>query len=242
MNRPVLTVEDLVVEAGGRRVLDGVGLEMRPGEVHALMGPNGSGKSTLAHALVGHRSAVVVAGRARLGDVDLLGLPAWRRARLGLGFVPQAPAEVPGVRLAEVLAAALGEDERAVGERLAGEAARLGLDEAVLRRGLNVDVSGGEHKRLELAALGLLRPRVAVVDEIDSGLDVDGLHLVGSRLSELAAAGTAVLAITHWRRLLAVVEPTAVHVLVGGRIVARGGPELASELERTGYRLYESVA
>jgi Fe-S cluster assembly ATP-binding protein len=250
-----LVVRGLRVAVGGREVLRGIDLQVGSGEIHAVMGPNGSGKSTLAHTLMGRAGFDVLAGTVSLDSQDLLALPAWRRARLGLFLAPQYPTEVPGVRLVDALDAALadpgrqpprGDEDRADGDgagRLpalaAAEACRVGLATALLERSLNVDLSGGERKRCETLQLAVLRPTVAVLDELDSGLDVDGLRDVARRVQEgVEEWGMGVLAITHYRRLLTVLAPDRVHVLVGGRIVASGGPELAEELERTGYAGY----
>ena len=244
-----LAVRGLRVAMGGREVLRGIDLVVGSGEIHAVMGPNGSGKSTLAHVLMGKPGAEVLGGSVTLDGEDLLALPAWRRARLGLFLAPQYPTEIPGVRLADALAAALAPEgpapdaaadaARRVAERAGAEAARVGIGARLLERSLNVDLSGGERKRSETLQLAVLRPHIAVLDELDSGLDVDGLRAVATRVGEgVHEWGLGVLAITHYRRLLAVLEPRQVHVLVGGRIVASGGPDLAEKLERTGYAGY----
>jgi Fe-S cluster assembly ATP-binding protein len=239
-----LVVEGLVAEAGGRPVLRGVDLTVRSGEVHVVMGPNGSGKSTLVHALMGRPGTTVTAGRVTLDGRDLLALAPWERARAGLFVALQRPLEVPGVRLVPALVeATAGRPEplgaAAVAEALAAEAAAVGLDPALLTRPLNVDLSGGERKRNEMVQLGVLRPPVALLDEIDSGLDVDALAAVGRRL-EVATSewGLGVLAVTHFHRLLDHLAADVVHVLKDGRIVAVGGPDLARTLERTGYAGY----
>ncbi|HMK98610.1 MAG TPA: Fe-S cluster assembly ATPase SufC [Acidimicrobiales bacterium] len=241
-----LVVSGLRVSLGGREVLRGVDLRLRSGEIHAVMGPNGSGKSTLAHLLMGRPGLQASDGTVSLDGVDLLSLPPWRRARLGLFLAPQYPVEVPGVRLVEALAAALPADRHAgmqLTHTAAAEAARVGLPVRLLERALNVDLSGGERKRSETLQLAVLRPAVAVLDELDSGLDVDGLRDVARRVAEGRHEWRmAVLAITHYRRLLTVLRPDAVHVLVDGRIVASGGPELADEVDRRGYAAYRAVS
>jgi Fe-S cluster assembly ATP-binding protein len=208
------------------------------------MGPNGSGKSTLAHVLMGRPGYEVLGGSVSLDGIDILSLPTWQRARAGLFLAMQHPIEVPGVSLVESLTAARqvlagdgpGPDIRA---RLSDEAARIGFDERFLDRPLNVDLSGGERKRNETLQLGVIRPRFAVLDEIDSGLDVDALADVGRRVQEATTEwGLGVLAITHFRRLLDVLHPDVVHVLSNGKVVATGGSELAEIVDRTGYAAY----
>lgn len=237
-----LVIEGLHAGIGRREILRGVDLRVPSGEVHAVMGPNGSGKSTLSHVIAGRPGYDVTAGSVRLGATDLLGLPAWQRARAGLFLALQYPIEVPGVTLVAALSAAFeasGRDPSVVAGLVAAEARSVGFDEGFLSRPLNVDLSGGERKRNEIVQLGVLRPRVAVLDEIDSGLDVDALRAVGRRVAELSReAGIGVLAITHYNRLLSALPVDKVHVLSGGRVVATGGPELALELEETGYAAY----
>lgn len=240
----LLRVSDLHAEAGGHEILHGVDLEVRSGEVHVVMGPNGSGKSTLAHALMGRPGTTVTAGSITLDGAELVGRPAWRRAQAGLFLALQQPIEVPGVGLAAALSEALRHRPGGTGgppldEVLRAEAAAIGFDERFLARPLNVDLSGGERKRNEIVQLGALRPTFAVLDEIDSGLDVDALGAVARRIERATAEwGLGVLAVTHFHRLLVELRADRVHVLVGGRIVASGGPGLAQELERTGYATY----
>jgi Fe-S cluster assembly ATP-binding protein len=241
-----LRIDDLHAGVPGREILRGVSLTVRSGEVHAVMGPNGSGKSTLAHVLMGRPGYEVTGGSVTLDGIDLLALPTWQRARAGLFLGMQHPIEVPGVSLAASLAAARreidglpGPSADDVSARLTVEADRIGFDHRFLRRSLNVDLSGGERKRNETLQLGVLRPRFAVLDEIDSGLDIDALAAVGRRVKE----GTqewdlGVLAITHFRRLLDVLGPDRVHVLSGGRIVESGGPDLAEAVDQSGYAAY----
>jgi Fe-S cluster assembly ATP-binding protein len=237
--RSLLRIEDLRAEVGGQEILKGVDLEVRGGEVHVVMGPNGAGKSTLSHVLMGRPGYTVTGGRALIDDVDLLRLPTWQRARAGLFLGMQYPIEVPGVSLQDALTEALagtGRDRAEVVRELRVEADRVGFDASFLDRPLNVDLSGGERKRNETVQLGVLRPRFAVLDEVDSGLDVDALKAVSRRVEAATEeTGLGVLAITHYSRLLRELHPDRVHVLSAGRIVTSGGPELAGELERTGY-------
>ena len=237
-----LRIEGLVARVGDREILHGIDLVVPAGEVHAVMGPNGSGKSTLSHVLAGRPGYTVTSGRVLLGDVDLLPLEPWQRAQAGLFLALQYPVEVPGVSLGDMLGAAFdagGRDRSELASRIAGEAERIGLATALLDRPVNVDLSGGEKKRNETLQLGVLAPRFAVLDELDSGLDVDALRACARRVEAATTEdGLGVLAITHYRRLLTELKPDVVHVLARGRIVASGGPELADELEATGYASY----
>lgn len=240
-----LIIEGLTASAGGQEILTGVDLEVGSGEVHAVMGPNGSGKSTLSHVLMGRPGYSVTGGRVTLDGVELLGLPTWERAQAGLFLGMQYPIEVPGVSLADTLGEALvaaGRDRSAVVALTVSEAARVGFDERFLSRPLNVDLSGGERKRNETVQMGVLCPRFAILDEIDSGLDVDALRAVSRRV-EAATKETdlGVLAITHYTRLLKELHPDRVHVLWKGAIVESGGPELADDLEKTGYARWTGV-
>ncbi len=243
----LLEVENLHATAGGGEVVRGVDLTVRSGEVHVIMGPNGSGKSTLAHALMGRPGTTVTEGSVRLDGVELVGLPAWRRARAGLFLALQQPIEVPGVLLDATMAEALAPlgagppDRGALSDRLRQEAAAIGFDERFLSRALNVDLSGGERKRNEVLQLGVLRPPFCVLDEIDSGLDVDAVRAVARRIESATGEwGLGVVAVTHFHRLLRELRADHVHVLVAGKVVASGGPELAEELEHTGYAAYAS--
>jgi Fe-S cluster assembly ATP-binding protein len=235
----VLRITDLHANVAGHEILRGVDLEIRTGEVHALMGPNGSGKSTLSHALMGSPDYAVTSGSVTIDGDELLGLPTWQRAQHGLFLAMQYPVEVPGVPLEAVVGAAY--DARSVSrtdlhDRIAAEARTLGVPDELLVRGLNNEFSGGEKKRAETVQLAVLEPNFAVLDEIDSGLDVDALRDVSRRIYALARERqVGVLAITHYARLLEELRPDRVHVFLAGRIVKSGGPELADELERTGY-------
>jgi len=237
-----LVIDDLRVAVQGRPILHGVSLRVGSGEVHAVMGPNGTGKSTLSHVLMGRSGYEVLGGSVTLDDVDLLSLPTWERARAGLFLALQYPTEVPGVPLEALLAAAYEAGDRdpaGIPGEVAAEARRLGISTALLEREVNVDLSGGEKKRNETLQLAILRPRIAVLDEIDSGLDVDALRAVARRVEAATEEdGLGVLAITHYNRLLTELKADHVHIMVRGRIQASGGPELAEHLEDEGYAAF----
>jgi Fe-S cluster assembly ATP-binding protein len=246
-----LAIEGLTVEVGGSEVLRGVDLQVRSGEIHAVMGPNGAGKSTLGHAVMGRPGFDVTSGRLTLDGEDLLPLTTWERAARGLFLALQDPIELPGVRLEDLLAESLGGQMGAVKgslrQRIVLEAASIGLPSAILDRAVNVDASGGERKRLETLQLAVLDPKIAILDELDSGLDIDAMRLVAKRVDEAAKfahdAGRdplGVLVITHYNRLLTELHPDRVHVLVNGRIVESGGPELAEQLEVSGYEHFDA--
>jgi Fe-S cluster assembly ATP-binding protein len=237
-----LKIAGLRVEVAGKEVLRGFDLTMRSGEVHVIMGPNGSGKSTLAHALTGHPGYTVLDGSVTIDDVELLTMSPTERARHGLLLALQQPLEVPGVRPIDLLVAA-GADPVGLRERMSDEAQLVELRTDVLDRFVNVDLSGGERKRAEMVQLAILRPKFAVLDEIDSGLDVDALGAVARRLSLATTEwNCGVLAITHFRRLLQEMTPTMIHVVSGGRVVATGGPELSEILERDGYEPFRDLS
>jgi Fe-S cluster assembly ATP-binding protein len=240
-----LRVSGLRAGVEGQEILRGVDLEVSSGQVHAVMGPNGSGKSTLAHVIMGGPGYEVYGGSITLDGTDLLGLAPWERALAGLFLAMQYPIEVPGVSLADTLSEALrarGRDAANLPDLVAVEAERIGMPTALLTRPLNVDLSGGEKKRNETLQLALLGPKIAVLDEIDSGLDVDALRAVARRVEALTGdQDLGVLVITHYSRVLQELIPDRVSVLRGGRVVATGGAELAEELERTGYAGYEEA-
>ncbi len=244
----MLIVNNLHASIAGREILRGVDLVVPNGEVHAVMGPNGSGKSTLGHVLLGRPGYEHISGSATLNGRELLTLPTWQRVQAGIFLGMQYPTEVPGVVPADMLAAALRSGGRTadadnVSALMAVEADRIGFDVAFLQRALNVDLSGGEKKRNETVQLGVLRPAVAILDEVDSGLDVDALRAVSRRVKEATVEhGMSVIAITHYQRLLTELTPDVVHIFVAGRIVHSGGPELALELETTGYEPYFALA
>lgn len=237
-----LHIENLHATVGGTEILRGIDLTISSGEVHAVMGPNGAGKSTLSAVIMGKPGYEVTAGSVTLEGVDVLSLPAWQRARLGLHLVMQYPTEVPGVMLDDVLAEALtsrGRDTSDLATELRTEAQRINFEERFLHRPLNVDLSGGEKKRNETLQLAVLQPKIAILDELDSGLDIDALRDCARRVEDLSNEGDlGVLAITHYSRLLAELKPDHVHILVKGRIVTSGGPELADVLESDGYAAF----
>jgi Fe-S cluster assembly ATP-binding protein len=229
-----LTIRDLRVSVDDLEILRGVDLEIASGEVHALMGPNGSGKSTLSNALMGRDDYRVTGGAVQIDGEDLLGMPTWQRARAGLFLTHQYPIEVPGVRIVDLLEAATAPE--GLEERIRSESERLHVRDEFLERGVNVEFSGGEQKRAETLQLAVLAPKFAILDEIDSGLDVDALRDVSRRIEAMTKeSALGVLAITHYARLLTELRPDRVHVFMHGRVVTSGGPELADELEETGY-------
>ena len=235
----VLRIQGLRVRVAGLKILHGVDLEVGSGEVHALMGPNGSGKSTLSHALMGRPDYDVIGGSITIDGDDLTNLPTWQRAQRGLFLAMQYPVEVPGVPLESLVTASLrarDADANGVHDAVEAEASALGVRTELLRRGVNDEFSGGEQKRAETVQLAVLRPRFAILDEIDSGLDVDSLREVARRVERMTQeSNLGVLAITHYARVLSELRPDRVHVMLDGRIVRSGGPELAAELEISGY-------
>ena len=235
----ILKIENLHATVAGTEILRGIDLTISSGEVHAVMGPNGAGKSTLSAVIMGKPGYEVTEGSVTLDDVDVLALPAWKRAIAGLHLVLQYPTEVPGVMLDDVLGEALasrGRDTADLGEVLRTEAARINFEDRFLHRPLNVDLSGGEKKRNETLQLAVLQPKFAILDELDSGLDIDALRDCSRRVEDLSNEGDlGVLAITHYSRLLTELKPDRVHILIKGRIVTSGGPELADVLESDGY-------
>lgn len=234
-----LIISGLEATVAGTPILHGVDLTVRSGEVHAVMGPNGSGKSTLSHVITGRPGYKVTGGTVTMDGHDLLALSPWERAQAGLFLAMQYPTEVPGVSLEDLFTASMraaGRDLDGLSDRMVTEAERIGFDERFLYRPLNVDLSGGEQKRNETLQLGVLQPRIAILDELDSGLDIDALRTCSRRIEEATDEdGLGVLAITHYSRLFTELKPDRVHIFVGGRIVAEGGDELAAELEAEGY-------
>ena len=242
----MLRIDNLSATVADKPILNGLTLTVPAGEVHAIMGPNGAGKSTLAYVLGGRPGYDVTGGSVSLDGQDLLAQEPHERAAAGLFLGFQYPVEIPGVSSMQFIRESLNAQRRARGEselsgaefiRLArAEATELGMDVDMLKRPVNVGFSGGEKKRAEMVQMGIMRPRFAVLDETDSGLDIDALRIVGAGINRIMRApDRATLLITHYQRLLDVVQPDQVHVLAGGRIVRSGGPELAHELEREGY-------
>lgn len=241
----MLKIENLAVSVEGNKILKGINLEVNPGEVHAIMGPNGSGKSTLAGALAGRDEYEIESGTARFGGKDLFELDPEERAREGLFLAFQYPIEIPGVSNMNFLKAALNEIRKHHGEKelssidfltLVKETARkMGIDQALLSRSVNEGFSGGEKKRNEIFQLLLLQPKLAILDETDSGLDIDALKIVSEGVNKFKSDEHSVVVITHYQRLLNYIVPDFVHVLWNGRIVKSGGKELALELEAKGY-------
>jgi Fe-S cluster assembly ATP-binding protein len=234
-----LKVENLHVRVAGNEILHGVNVEVQSGEVHALMGPNGSGKSTLSHALMGRDDYEITDGSITIDGEELRGLPTWQRAQRGLFLAMQYPVAVPGVPLEHLVAAsrrARDLDAAGLHDLVIDEATALGVRAELLARGVNDEFSGGEQKRAETVQLAVLDPKFAVLDEIDSGLDVDSLRVVSRRVERMTQEkNLGVLAITHYVRVLRELRPDRVHVMLDGRIVLSGGPELADRLEQTGY-------
>lgn len=236
-----LKIEGLRASVAGKEILTGIDLTVSSGEVHAVMGPNGAGKSTLSAVVMGKPGYTVLGGSVTLDGVDVLAMPTWERAVAGLHLVMQYPTEVPGVKLDAVLTEAFSSRSRSsdgLDELIRAEAAKINFDERFLTRSLNVDLSGGEKKRNETLQLATLSPKIAILDELDSGLDIDALRDCARRVEEMSNDGDeplGVLAITHYSRLLDELKPDRVHILAGGRIVESGGPELATTLEKDGY-------
>ena len=242
-----LEIRNLHASVAGKEILRGIDLTVSSGEVHAVMGPNGAGKSTLSGVVMGKPGYTVTAGSVTLDGADMLALPAWERAVAGLHLVMQYPTEVPGVMLDDVLTEALTSRGRSVTDldaMMRQEAGRIGFDERFLERPLNVDLSGGEKKRNETLQLAILQPRIAILDELDSGLDIDALRACARRVEAMSnerngdTEPLGVLAITHYNRLLHELKPDHVHILARGQIVATGGPDLALQLETDGYAAF----
>ena len=247
MSDPLLLVEDLHVSAAGTEIIKGIALEINRGEIHAIMGPNGSGKSTLANVLLGHPRYLVTRGRVVFKGEDITRLTADKRGRAGMFLGFQYPEEIPGVSVVNFLRGALsnrtGVEYTVLELRLkVMDAMRdLEMDPSFADRYLNEGFSGGERKRNEVLQMTILEPELAILDETDSGLDIDALRIVAEGVTRLADGERSFLIITHYQRMLDYVTPHFIHVLVDGQIVTSGGPELAEEIERTGYDAYREV-
>ena len=248
----MLHIDNLHVSVADKPIIKGLTLDLPEGQVHAIMGPNGAGKSTLSYTLAGRAGYEVTGGTATLDGEDLLALDPAARAANGVFLSFQYPLEIPGVPALTFVLTALNAQRKARGEaeigapeflkRARATAASLKMDFEMLRRGLNVGFSGGEKKRMEIFQMAMLEPRLLILDETDSGLDIDALRIVSEGVNALRSEGRSMLVITHYQRLLDYIRPDRVHVLAAGRIVASGGPELALELERDGYDKYASAA
>jgi len=248
----MLSVSNLHAAVEDKEILKGLSLEVPAGEVHAIMGPNGAGKSTLSYVLTGRQGYEVTEGSATLDGEDLLALEPNERAAKGVFLSFQYPLEIPGVPALTFIRTALNAQKKARGEpevtapeflKLArAKAAELKIDFDMLKRALNVGFSGGEKKRMEIFQMAMLSPRFLILDETDSGLDVDALRIVADGVNALRSPERGMLVITHYQRLLDYIKPDRVHVLAGGKIVASGGPELALQLEREGYEKYARAA
>ena len=249
---PMLSIRNLSASIDGKAILDGLSLDLPAGEVHAIMGPNGAGKSTLSYVLTGREGYQVTGGTVTLNGEDLLALDPAERAARGVFLSFQYPTEIPGVPALTFLRTALNAQHKARGEPEIGapeflkliraKAGELKIDFDMLRRALNVGFSGGEKKRMEILQMAVLAPSLAILDETDSGLDIDALRIVADGVNALRGPASSALVITHYQRLLDYIRPDKVHVLSSGRIVASGGPELALELEAKGYDQYASAA
>ena len=241
-NTTTLEIKNLAVSVGSSQILNDVTLTIKSGEVHAVMGPNGAGKSTLSAALMGKPGYVVTGGSVKLDGIDILALPTWQRATAGLHLIMQYPTEIPGVMLQDAMSAALDARERDttnLRSLIATEAKRISFDTDLVDRAVNVDFSGGEKKRNETVQLAVLQPKIAILDELDSGLDIDALRDCAQRVEDATREmNLGVLVITHYSRLFEQLKPDFVHILTNGRIVKSAGPELADELEVTGYAAY----
>jgi len=247
----LLEIKNLHVEIDGKKILNGLDLTVGKGEVHAIMGPNGSGKSTLAYVMAGKADYIVTQGQVLLDGEDLLALPPDERAAKGLFLAFQYPMEIPGVASMTFLRTALNAQRKHRGEpelstpdfmrRVRDLSGKLNIDADMLRRAVNVGFSGGEKKRNEILQMAILEPRLAVLDETDSGLDIDALKVVSEGVNRLRSPERSMLVITHYQRLLDYIVPDLVHVLSKGRIVETGGKDLALKLEATGYAQYQEA-
>lgn len=241
----MLVIKNLTAEVDGKQILNGVDLTINDGEVHAIMGPNGAGKSTLSYVLAGRDGYEVTGGTAELDGVDILEMDPNERAAAGLFLAFQYPVEIPGVQMTNFLKTALNSQRKQRGELemealdflklLKTKQKELGIADEMLKRPVNVGFSGGEKKRNEVLQMAMLQPKMAILDETDSGLDIDALKIVADGVNRMRGAGRSFLVITHYQRLLDYIVPDVVHVLANGKIVKTGTADLAKELEKTGY-------
>lgn len=241
----MLEIKNLTAEIGGKTILNGIDLEIPDGQVHAIMGPNGAGKSTLSYVLSGREGYTVTGGSVTLNGQDILAMAPHERAAAGLFLAFQYPVEIPGVQMTNFLKTAINAQRKQRGEPemepleflklLKSRQKELGVSDEMMKRPVNVGFSGGEKKRNDILQMAVLQPKMAILDETDSGLDIDALKVVADGVNRLRAPDRSFLVITHYQRLLDYIVPDVVHVLAGGKIVKTGGADLAKELEKTGY-------
>ena len=248
-----LKISDLFVKVENQQILNGINLEVPQGEVHAIMGPNGTGKSTLAYTLMGHPKYEIESGQITLGGIDLIGMATEERSRLGLFLAFQYPVAIPGVTVANFLRTAMNAHRKAKNpddkgvpipefrKLLTEKMDFLKMDHAMAGRYLNDGFSGGEKKRVEILQMAMLQPTMAILDETDSGLDIDALRIVSEGIESLKSDALGILVITHYQRMLNYLKPDVVHVMVDGKILMSGGPDLALKLEKEGYEWIKST-
>ena len=248
-----LKISDLFVKVENQQILNGINLEVPQGEVHAIMGPNGTGKSTLAYTLMGHPKYEIESGQITLGGIDLIGMATEERSRLGLFLAFQYPVAIPGVTVANFLRTAMNAHRKAKDpddkgvpipefrKLLTEKMDFLKMDHAMAGRYLNDGFSGGEKKRVEILQMAMLQPTMAILDETDSGLDIDALRIVSEGIESLKSDALGILVITHYQRMLNYLKPDVVHVMVDGKILVSGGPDLALKLEKEGYEWIKST-
>jgi len=249
----ILTIEDLHVEVEGKEVIKGINLEVKKGEIHAIMGPNGSGKSSLALAMLGHPKYKITKGDIKINGESIINLPTDQRVKKGLFLSMQYPINIPGITLLTLMRASitsiygLQQDSKEIAtvvkikKDLVNALKLLGLDESFTSRYINEGFSGGEKKRTEIVQLAMIKPKFAILDETDSGLDIDGIKIVSNAILEIYKNGMGLILITHYNRILKYIRPNYVHVLIDGKIIDSGGPELADRLEEKGYNWLKGV-
>lgn len=247
MGEKMLKIENLHVKVENKEIIKGISLEIKKGEIHAIMGPNGSGKSTLSYALMGHPKYTITKGKVTIDGKDLLAMPVNERAKAGLFLSFQYPSEIPGVTLANFLRTAYNEVREKMNvmdfmKYLYEKMAFLKMDKEFAKRHINVGFSGGEKKRTEILQMAVLSPKYAILDETDSGLDVDALRIVASGINSLVGPGLGVVVITHYQRILHHIKPNFVHILRDGKIIKSGNSELAEQIEKKGYESLQADA